>query len=556
MRAPRHNTMQASGRCAIRGIVLALTALAGSATAAPRLLDLDGDGRHEVVVRHENGTWRAYAGRQLDVPVRLAMPSKSEWHWAAGGDFDGNGVDDVLLRRTDGAWAYYPFDGGAVINAGRGWANTTRNPDWRPVGVGDFNDDGREDLLLRRLDGAWLYYAMNGRRVLADESGWANLPRSLDWRMAGVGDLDGDGRDDVLLRHVGGNWRLYPMEGRRVVRERESDLGFAVDTAWRFVSVGDFDADGRAEVLLRHTSGRWRWQGSTGDAVVSRHPALPRDWRWRLAGVGDFDGDGGGDVLLRHVDGRWRTDSALDGESVAGTPELPGDLAWRSAAPPVHVPDPALRDAVRSALALSEEAPITRRALSGMEALKANGVGVTDLSGLGLATGLRELELRAVSRGHGTPKGVVDDITELASLVQLTRLSLTDHGLTDIAPLSTLSRLESLNLTANRIADIGPLARLRRLQTLWMNHNRVSDLSPLAGLRHLDALSLDDNDIADLAPLSGVSSLRRIHMHWNEIEDVAPLATLTDLSFLRLESNRIRDISPLAALRKLEVLSV
>ena len=295
--------------------MLALAALAGTATAGPQFLDIHGNGQQVPVLRHEDGTWHAYAGPGVGTAIRLAMARKPEWHWAASGDFDGNGTDDVLLRRTGGAWTYYPVEGGAVVDAGRGWANLTRGPEWRAVGVGDFNDDDRDDVLLRRLDGAWVYHPMNGRRTIAEEFGWANLPQSLDWRMAGVGDFDGDGRDDVLLRHVEGNWRLYPMVGRHV-GEREADLGFSSETAWRFVSVGDFDADGRDDILLRHISGRWRWQTATGD-VDSRDPALPRDWHWRLAGVGDLDGDGGDDVLLRHLDGRWQTYSGLDGPAVA-----------------------------------------------------------------------------------------------------------------------------------------------------------------------------------------------------------------------------------------------
>ncbi|MCY3814645.1 MAG: FG-GAP-like repeat-containing protein [Gammaproteobacteria bacterium] len=545
-----------AAHCAMLGAAFAVAGAAGTAAAGPRLVDLHGAGTQAAVVRHADGTWRAYGGRDLATPVQLSMTRNKQWYWAASGDFDGNGTHDVLLRRTDGVWTYYPMGGGNVVDAGRGWSKLTRNPDWRPVGVGDFNDDGRDDVLLRRGNGGWAYYAMNGRRVIDEESGWANLPRRLDWRIAGVGDFDGDGRDDVLLRHVDGAWRLYPMEGRRIVRERVVNLGFEDDVAWRFVSVGDFDADGRDDVLLRHTSGRWRWQSSMGDAVASHHPPIPPDWRWRLAAVGDVDGDGGDDVLVRHVDGRWRSHSGLGGPSVARTPGMPADLAWRIGTPPVHIPDPALRRRLRAALALSAEAPITRRALSGLEALKANGAGVSDLSGLGLATGLRDLELRAVSSAHGTPKSVVDDITELASLVQLTRLSLSNHGLTDISPVSTLTRLEYLALSVNRIVDIGPLAALSRLSILWLVHNRIHDLAPLAGLDNLHALYLDDNDVADLAPLSGLSSLRTLYMHWNEIEDVAPLAALTDLTSLRLESNRITDISPLASLTKLGLLSV
>ena len=39
--------------------------------------------------------------------------------------------------------------------------------------------DGMADVLLRRNDGAWYYYAMDGRRVTA--RGGAALTRNLKW---------------------------------------------------------------------------------------------------------------------------------------------------------------------------------------------------------------------------------------------------------------------------------------------------------------------------------------------------------------------------------------
>lgn len=549
--------------------------------AAPRLLDLHGTGSHSAIVRNDDGAWRAYGGDSLAASAPLAMTTKAEWLFAAAGDFNGDGRDDVLLRRTDGRWAYYPMDGGTVADAGRGWANITKSPDWRPVGVGDFNDDGRDDVLLRRADGVWRYYAMDGRRVVAEESGPANLPQSLDWRLAGTGDFDGDGRADVLLRHVEGSWQLHPMQGRRIVPGQTSNPDLTGDRAWRFMAIGDFNADGRDDVLLRHTSGRWRWQTSTGDTVASYSAAMPRDWRWRFNAVGDLDRDGSDDVLLRHVDGRWRTYKALGGTATAGAPGMPRDLAWRIAAPPVYIADPALRAAVLSALGLSEGSSITRRDLSDLEVLEADGTGVADITGLGLATGLRELSLDATlpDRRHETPIAVIDDIGELASLVQLAKLSLANQRLTDISPLSGLAELDFLELSFNRIADIGPLARLNRLHMLRMTQNQVVDLAPLAALERLHTLylccnggiadlaplsgisslrwlNLSWNNIADLAPLSGISSLRQLLLTGNDIEDLTPLATLTDLAFLQVESNRVTDITPLANLRNLADLSL
>ena len=546
--------MERAGSLAL-GLAVLLVAMP-SVAAVPRLLDLHGAGIHSAVVRHDDGTWRAYASGEP--AAKLAMTPKVVWHWAASGDFNGDGYDDVLLRRTDGAWVLYPFRDGDVVVAERGWSRLTRNLDWRPVGVGDFNGDGRDDLLVRRHDGRWLYYPMRGRHVIGAERGWASLPRSPDWRMAGVGDFDADGRDDVLLRHVDGSWRLFPMDGRKVVTERVSEPAFS-GTAWRLVAVGDFDADGRSDVLLRHLSGRWSYERLVGDVVLKGTPGLlPRDWNWRLTGVGDLDGDGRDDVVLRHRSGAWRNYTALDGRTVDVTPPWPSDFAWRMAAPPVHLPDPALRNLARNALGLAEGSPITRRAISRLTRLEARGAGIADLTGISQATGLRVLMLPAelAGRPHETTDAVIEDLRALAGLTELSALRLGGNDVSDLSPLAHLPSLEVLGLSLNNVEDITALSALHRLRTLELAHNRVSDLTPLAGLHELTELVADFNRVADLTPLSALDNLAKLHMHWNEIEDVTPLAGLSALTSLRLESNRIADIAPLADLTELRVLSL
>ncbi len=73
---------------------------------------------------------------------------------------------------------------------------------------------------------------------------------------------------------------------------------------WSIAGVGDFNGDGKSDILWRHTSGVnyvWYMNGVTltgGDYI----PTVP-DMNWAIAGVGDFNGDGKPDILWRHTSG-------------------------------------------------------------------------------------------------------------------------------------------------------------------------------------------------------------------------------------------------------------
>jgi hypothetical protein len=108
----------------------------------------------------------------------------------------------------------------------------------------------------------------------------------------GVGDFDGDGRDDVLLAS-GRAW--YVSYGGvtewRFLRES--------DRYWRSLSLADLDGNGRTDVLTR-IGGVWHvsWNAIGGFVPLGAPPALPLD-DFSMNGelVGDFSGDGVLDLL-------------------------------------------------------------------------------------------------------------------------------------------------------------------------------------------------------------------------------------------------------------------
>ena len=517
----------------------ALIVAAVCTSGAERFGDFNGDGKADLLLRHSDGSWRYHTGDGASAapgePLRIT--TKLAWYWAGAGDFNGDGRDDIMLRREDGVWVYYPLDGTRVIAGERGWANLTRNLDFRVVGIGDFNADGRDDVLMRRTDGAWAYYPMNGRRVIRAEAGWANLPREVDWRVAGVGDFNGDGQADVLLRHIDGAWRHYAMDGRRIVPGQSRTAHLPRDLRWRLAGIGDFHGDGRDSVLLRHADGRWRHENvdGTGGGV-----SLSRDWAWRLAAVGDGDGDGRDDVVLRHDDGRWRRHLMVGHRAQRGTElNLPQTHAWAPPTRPVYIPDAKLRGTFKDALGKAGGQPVRAREMAALKVLHAVGMGILDLTGIGSAIGLSVLRL---------DRNEIRDISPLAGLVGLRTLSLTRNRIEDVSVFKGIPDLEDLNLGANQIADISPLRGLTGLLALNLGANAVEDLSPLADMAAVTRLWLNNNRLEDVTPLAGLSGLRRLWLSGNVIRDVSPLSGLLALQSLFLGDNKVKDVSPLADL--------
>ena len=213
----------------------------------------------------------------------------------------------------------------------------------------------------------------------------------------------------------------------------------------------------------------------------------------------------------------------------------------------VAIPDANLRAAIEFALgrkALGH--PISQDELGELASLYALGANISDLTGLGGATNLTELNLGVNS---------VSDISALAGLTNLTWLNLSGNSVSDISALAGLTNLTRLGLVRNSVSDISVLAGLTNLTWLSLGENSVSDISALAGLTNLTELDLDRNSVSDISALAGLTNLTELDLADNSVSDISALAGLTNLTALDLGWNSVSDISALAGLTNLTQLS-
>ncbi len=322
--------------------------------------DIDGDGFGDVILGAHafddgeldegrallfRGTWAGLA----PLPSWTADGDQVEAYLgsdiAGAGDVNGDGYADVIV----GALGY----DGAEADVGRAYVfhgspeGLSTTPDWTAEGdqvdaafgvgvssAGDVNGDGHDDVIV----GAYLHDGahVDGGRALVYLGSSSGLESTASWiveggqanarlgyRVAGAGDVNGDGFDDVLVgayTHTGD----FPEEGAAFLY-LGSASGLSTTSAWSaegdqayawysraLASAGDVNGDGLSDVIV----GAFRYNDAYTDdgrayVYLGTPTGLETEPVWTTSGdatedrlgdsvdgIGDINGDGFADIAV------------------------------------------------------------------------------------------------------------------------------------------------------------------------------------------------------------------------------------------------------------------
>jgi hypothetical protein len=268
--------------------------------------DHDGDGKSDILWRNsstgENYLYPMNGREIIGNEGHVRTVADLNWHVAGTGDFDGDGKADILWRNASTGQNYIYFMDGRTIKPGEGFTRTVPAPHWQVAGIGDFDGDGKADILWRNTSTGENYvFPMDGLAIKLNE-GYLRTVADTAWKLKGVGDFNGDGRPDILWRNssTGENY-VYFMNGVSIVNE--GYLRTVADTSWEVKGIGDFDGDGNADILWRNaTSGENYAYLMNGVSIANEgYLRTVADLDWQIAAVGDYDGDGKSDIVWRNA---------------------------------------------------------------------------------------------------------------------------------------------------------------------------------------------------------------------------------------------------------------
>jgi hypothetical protein len=231
-----------------------------------------------------------------------------------GPDFNGDSKPDLVWLNDSTRQAVVWYLGGSKGNIFQSWdwLSSAWIQGWTIVGMRDFNGDGTPDLVWQndatQQVVVWYLGGPRGNTLLG--TNWLAQDYVAGWYVVATGDFNGDGKPDLVWQNEARQVAVWYMGGAQGNTFLWVDwLSSTGVSDWRVVGTGDFNGDGRLDLVWQHDWTRqvvvWYMGGANGNSHQWLAWLTSADvLGWTLVGTADFNSDSKPDLVWQNDETR------------------------------------------------------------------------------------------------------------------------------------------------------------------------------------------------------------------------------------------------------------
>ena len=232
-------------------------------------------------------------------------PLSSGWDVLGGYDMNSDGYADLVATMKGTSFVEIRYFGSGTVSPGAsnytsiGSRSQASLTEWN-VKVGNLTGNtGKNSIVWHNTSSGVLDVWKDGTTSSTQLGSYAT---SSGWAMRGCGDFNGDGKDSVLMTLNGSDFRAVDLTGSTGV---ETMLGTATWTGWDVRAIGDFSGDGKDDIILFYQESGSMVKLIDGSATnyesIGQLSAYDENHNpdWSIVGCGDYNGDGKDDLLVK-----------------------------------------------------------------------------------------------------------------------------------------------------------------------------------------------------------------------------------------------------------------
>jgi hypothetical protein len=183
--------------------------------------DLNGDGDTDLIFQNSTtgdlAYWMMSRTRQMSVGTFSIPNPGPNWQVVGVADMDRDGYADLVFQNSVSGDIYIWFLRGTTVIGGNYLSPRSPGAGWKVAAVGDLNNDGQPDLVFQNSDtgNIYIWHLRYGTLLSGGFTNPANP--GPGWTVAGLMDINGDGRQEILLQNAGTGQLVYwVMKGLNV----------------------------------------------------------------------------------------------------------------------------------------------------------------------------------------------------------------------------------------------------------------------------------------------------------------------------------------------------